>query len=121
MSTEEILCSVLLLIVLIFVPCCLCLSSPAAGEKGEGVGGEAALKALLVMVDVRRLYHAALATYNFDLVLMVAEASQMVSQSVSPRPATHAPALSAFLWIGRTPAAVSHVFSFILASGLVSV
>ena len=44
------------------------------------MSAEEALKSLLVMVDVNKLYDAALATYNFDLVLMVAEKSQKVSQ-----------------------------------------
>ena len=52
----------------------------ASGETNEGVSAEEALKSLLVMVDVNKLYDAALATYNFDLVLMVAEKSQKVSQ-----------------------------------------
>ncbi|KAL8606732.1 hypothetical protein ACOMHN_018766 [Nucella lapillus] len=46
------------------------------GGKREGVGAEEALKYLLFLVDVNKLYDAALATYNFDLVLMVAERSQ---------------------------------------------
>lgn len=46
-------------------------------EEG-GVGADEALKYLLLLVDVNRLYDAALATYNFDLVLMVAEKSQKV-------------------------------------------
>lgn len=44
------------------------------------MSAEEALKSLLVMVDVNKLYDAALATYNFDLVLMVAEKSQKVGQ-----------------------------------------
>ncbi|KAK7115940.1 elongator complex protein 1-like [Littorina saxatilis] len=47
-----------------------------SGEKTEGVSAEDALKFLLFLVDVNKLYDAALATYNFDLVLMVAEKSQ---------------------------------------------
>lgn len=45
-------------------------------EKKGAVGAEEALKFLLFLVDVNQLYNAALATYNFDLVLMVAEKSQ---------------------------------------------
>ena len=44
------------------------------------MGAEEALKFLLFLVDVNKLYDAALATYNFDLVLMVAEKSQKVQQ-----------------------------------------
>ena len=47
-------------------------------EKSEGVSAEEGLKFLLFLVDVNKLYNAALATYNFDLVLMVAEKSQKV-------------------------------------------
>ncbi|XP_076443667.1 elongator complex protein 1-like isoform X2 [Babylonia areolata] len=46
------------------------------GEGRGGVSAEEALKYLLFLVDVNKLYNAALATYNFDLVLMVAEKSQ---------------------------------------------
>jgi hypothetical protein len=49
------------------------------GKETEGVSAEEALKFLLFLVDVNKLYDAALATYNFDLVLMVAEKSQKVS------------------------------------------
>lgn len=70
-SAEEALQSLLFLFY-------LCLT--ASGEKGDGVSAEEALKSLLVMVDVNKLYDAALATYNFDLVLMVAEKSQKVGQ-----------------------------------------
>lgn len=48
----------------------------AKGEKRDGVSAEEALKYLLFLVDVNKMYDAALATYNFDLVLMVAEKSQ---------------------------------------------
>jgi len=37
-----------------------------------------ALRHLLYLVDVNDLYNVALGTYNFDLVLMVAEKSQKV-------------------------------------------
>ncbi|XP_043403573.1 elongator complex protein 1 isoform X5 [Chelonia mydas] len=46
--------------------------SPAA----EGVTAEAALKYLLFLVDVNELYNHSLGTYDFDLVVMVAEKSQ---------------------------------------------
>ena len=39
---------------------------------------EEALKYLLFLVDVNELYDVALGTYDFDLVLMVAEKSQKV-------------------------------------------
>lgn len=48
--------------------------SPAA----EGVTAEAALKYLLFLVDVNELYNHSLGTYDFDLVVMVAEKSQKV-------------------------------------------
>ena len=41
---------------------------------GNGcVTAEAALKSALVLVDVNNLFNAALGTYDFSLVLMVAE------------------------------------------------
>lgn len=40
---------------------------------------EEALKYLLFLVDVNDLYEHSLGTYDFDLVLMVAEKSQKVS------------------------------------------
>lgn len=39
---------------------------------------EAALKYLLFLVDVNELYDHSLGTYDFDLVVMVAEKSQKV-------------------------------------------
>uniref|UniRef100_A0A8C3T4B4 Elongator complex protein 1 n=1 Tax=Chelydra serpentina TaxID=8475 RepID=A0A8C3T4B4_CHESE len=42
----------------------------------EGVTAEAALKYLLFLVDVNELYDHSLGTYDFDLVVMVAEKSQ---------------------------------------------
>ncbi|XP_041513450.1 elongator complex protein 1 [Microtus oregoni] len=42
----------------------------------ETVSAEEALKYLLLLVDVNELYNHSLGTYNFDLVLMVAEKSQ---------------------------------------------
>jgi len=42
------------------------------------ISAEDALKYLLFLVDVNELYDIALGTYDFDLVLMVAEKSQKV-------------------------------------------
>ncbi|XP_045418501.1 elongator complex protein 1 isoform X1 [Lemur catta] len=42
----------------------------------DAVGAEEALKYLLLLVDVNELYDHSLGTYDFDLVLMVAEKSQ---------------------------------------------
>ncbi|XP_067839650.1 elongator complex protein 1 [Heptranchias perlo] len=42
----------------------------------EAVGAEEALKYLLFLVDVNELYDYAVGTYDFDLVMMVAEKSQ---------------------------------------------
>uniref|UniRef100_A0A8D1E9G5 Elongator complex protein 1 n=1 Tax=Sus scrofa TaxID=9823 RepID=A0A8D1E9G5_PIG len=42
----------------------------------DAVSAEEALKYLLLLVDVNELYDHSLGTYNFDLVLMVAEKSQ---------------------------------------------
>lgn len=39
------------------------------------------MKYLLFLVDVNALYDVALGTYNFDLVMMVAEKSQKVTCS----------------------------------------
>ncbi|ESP00729.1 hypothetical protein LOTGIDRAFT_112482, partial [Lottia gigantea] len=44
--------------------------------KNKTVSAEEALKYLLFLVDVNELYNVALGTYDFDLVLMVAEKSQ---------------------------------------------
>ncbi|BFZ01620.1 hypothetical protein BsWGS_04659 [Bradybaena similaris] len=44
--------------------------------KSSDTSAEDALKYLLFLVDVNRLYDVALGTYNFDLVLMVADKSQ---------------------------------------------
>ena len=48
-------------------------SSPDSGLKTKT---DEALKFLLYMVDVNVLYDVALGTYDFDLVMMVAEKSQ---------------------------------------------
>lgn len=42
------------------------------------MSAEEALKYLLFLVDVNEMYDVALGTYDFDLVLMVAEKSQKV-------------------------------------------
>ena len=45
-------------------------------DAGLTPRADEALKFLLYMVDVNTLYDVALATYDFDLVMMVAEKSQ---------------------------------------------
>ncbi|XP_050400730.1 putative elongator complex protein 1 [Patella vulgata] len=45
-------------------------------NKNTTVSAEEALKYLLFLVDVNELYNVALGTYDFDLVMMVAEKSQ---------------------------------------------
>jgi hypothetical protein len=47
-------------------------------KPDEVVSPEEALKYLLFLVDVNEMYDVALGTYDFDLVLMVAEKSQKV-------------------------------------------
>ncbi len=47
-------------------------------ETSSGITLEEALKYLLFLVDVNEMYDVALGTYDFDLVLMVAEKSQKV-------------------------------------------
>lgn len=47
------------------------------------MSAEEALKYLLLLVDVNELYDHSLGTYDFDLVLMVAEKSQKVCGVVS--------------------------------------
>jgi len=49
------------------------------GNYGSSVTTDDALHHLLYLVDVNDLYNVALGTYDFDLVLMVAEKSQKVS------------------------------------------
>ena len=49
------------------------MTTPDAGLTPRA---DEALKFLLYMVDVNTLYDVALATYDFDLVMMVAEKSQ---------------------------------------------
>ena len=48
------------------------------GNSSSSVTAADALRYLLYLVDVNDLYNVALGTYNFDLVLMVAEKSQKV-------------------------------------------
>ncbi|XP_049566904.1 elongator complex protein 1 isoform X2 [Orcinus orca] len=48
----------------------------SAAPVPDAVSAEEALKYLLLLVDVNELYDHSLGTYNFDLVLMVAEKSQ---------------------------------------------
>lgn len=50
----------------------------------DAVSAEEALKYLLLLVDVNELYDHSLGTYDFDLVLMVAEKSQKVGGVTLP-------------------------------------
>lgn len=50
-------------------------------EAPGAVSAEEALKYLLFLVNVNDLYEHSLGTYDFDLVLMVAEKSQKVKDS----------------------------------------
>ncbi len=54
-----------------------------ADIEDNNQSAEEALKYLLFLVDVNELYDVALGTYDFDLVIMVAEKSQKVSTAVS--------------------------------------
>ena len=54
----------------------------SAQHQPAVVPAEDALKYLLFLVDVNELYDVALGTYDFDLVLMVAEKSQKVGSAV---------------------------------------
>ena len=56
-------------------------SEEEAAASEERVLAEAALKFALFLVDVNQLYDVALGTYDFQLVIMVAEKSQKVSVS----------------------------------------
>lgn len=56
--------------------CCICPAKPP--ESAGVVSAEEALKYLLFLVNVNDLYEHSLGTYDFDLVLMVAEKSQKV-------------------------------------------
>ena len=51
-------------------------------EATPHINPEEALKYLLFLVDVNELYDIALGTYDFDLVLMVAEKSQKVCRII---------------------------------------
>lgn len=76
---------VMLLDVWVFFPTWLCsilFSYTVTGNASpvaDAVSAEEALKYLLLLVDVNELYDHSLGTYDFDLVLMVAEKSQKVS------------------------------------------
>ncbi|XP_077863175.1 elongator complex protein 1-like [Saccoglossus kowalevskii] len=50
----------------------------------NGIGVDAAFRYVLYMVDIHQLYNVALASYDFDLVLMVAEKSQMDPKEYLP-------------------------------------
>ncbi|XP_008584666.1 PREDICTED: elongator complex protein 1-like [Galeopterus variegatus] len=56
----------------------------------DAVSAEEALKYLLLLVDVNELYDHSLGTYDFDLVLMVAEKSQKHAKSMGYRKALSA-------------------------------
>ena len=62
------------------IKCCVCVFiCPENPPNGPGaVSAEEALKYLLFLVNVNDLYEHSLGTYDFDLVLMVAEKSQKV-------------------------------------------
>lgn len=51
-------------------------------SAADAVSAEEALKYLLFLVNVNELYEHSLGTYDFDLVLMVAEKSQKVSLQI---------------------------------------
>lgn len=55
-----------------------CFLTGSTTPVPDGVSAEEALKYLLLLVDVNELYDHSLGTYDFDLVLMVAEKSQKV-------------------------------------------
>lgn len=61
-----------------FVLFCFLTLTGKAPPVPDGVSAEEALKYLLLLVDVNELYDHSLGTYDFDLVLMVAEKSQKV-------------------------------------------
>ena len=48
-------------------------------NESPHINAEEVLKYLLFLVDVNEMYDIALGTYDFDLVMMVAEKSQKVS------------------------------------------
>lgn len=57
---------------------CVCVLLEKPPEAPGAVSAEEALKYLLFLVNVNDLYEHSLGTYDFDLVLMVAEKSQKV-------------------------------------------
>lgn len=61
-----------------FVLFCFLTLTGSTTPVPDGVSAEEALKYLLLLVDVNELYDHSLGTYDFDLVLMVAEKSQKV-------------------------------------------
>lgn len=63
-------------------PVCACLPVCVVNPPTEqdAVSAEESLKYLLFLVNVNELYEHSLGTYDFDLVLMVAEKSQKVSE-----------------------------------------
>lgn len=56
----------------------LYLVAESVTPDAQAVSAEEALKYLLFLVDVNELYDYSLGTYDFDLVVMVAEKSQKV-------------------------------------------
>ena len=53
-----------------------------ADHPVDGVTADEALRYMLYLVDVNDLFNVALGTYDFDLVVMVAEKSQKVGKYV---------------------------------------
>ena len=58
------------------------LRGRGGSSETKPVTAEKALKYLLFLVDVNELYDVALGTYDYELVLMVAEKSQKVGKFV---------------------------------------
>lgn len=56
----------------------LSLITENISPNAAAVSAEEALKYLLFLVDVNELYDYSMGTYDFDLVVMVAEKSQKV-------------------------------------------
>ena len=56
----------------------ICFNTDSENESPH-INAEEVLKYLLFLVDVNEMYDIALGTYDFDLVMMVAEKSQKVS------------------------------------------
>ena len=63
---------------------CVVSGSRDSTEGEETVSMDDALKYVLVLVDVNELYKVALGMYDFQLVLMVAEKSQMDPKEFLP-------------------------------------